>query len=94
MLRVTIRVELPEPLRRWCEGAAAVDLEGESVGELLRDLAARFPATRGTLLDEGSRLQPHLVVILNDRVLERGTEMGAPLRAGDRVRLFTAASGG
>ena len=89
-----VRLGIPRPLRPYCEGADSVELEGETVGALLRDLASRFPDVDLRLLDEDGRLQGHLVVIRNDEVLPREGVEAVRVEPGDALRLYTAASGG
>lgn len=65
------RVFLPPPLRRLAGGRAAVDLEGESVAELIEALEARFPGIRARLCD-GDRLRPGLNVAVNSEFSDLG----------------------
>ena len=87
-------LQIPEQLRAYCGGADFVELEGETVSELLAALAVRFPELGSRVLDASGALAPHLVLIQNDVVLRPGEVAEARLAAGDELRLFTAVSGG
>ena len=87
-------LHIPKQLRAYCGGADFVELEGETVYELLAALAVRFPELGSRVLDASGALAPHLVLIQNDVVLRPGDVAKARLAAGDGLRLFTAVSGG
>ena len=87
-------LHIPRPLRAYCDGRDAIELEGELISDLLSGLAAKFPELGARVLDTSGALVPHLVVIQNDVVLRTGELEGARVCAGDELRLFTAASGG
>ncbi len=89
-----MRLRLPEHLHSYCEGRSSVCVEGDTVAAILQDLAAKFPDTAIRVLDEESRLQSHLVVIHNDRVLGQDDLPRTRVSEGDDLQLFTAASGG
>ena len=91
---VTLRLGIPEPLQRYCSGESEVEVEGATLGALLRDLGTRFPCLADRALDSKGGLQPHLVVIRNDRVVAREGLLETVVDDSDDLRLFAAASGG
>ena len=71
-------------------GVAAVDVQAETLGQLLAALAMRFPAL-GECIDAG-RLQPSFVANLNgDRFV---SDPRTPLRQSDSVLILSADAGG
>ena len=94
MDRVQALLRIPEQLRRYCGEQTAIELAGEDVGALLRDLAGRYPELASRVLDEAARLRPHLVVIRNDQILPREGLAKTPVSGEDDLRIFTAVSGG
>ncbi len=89
-----IRVWIPESLRRYSDSEEWLHAEGGSVRDLLVDLVSGHPELGTRVLDSNQALHPHLVVIVNDEVLPREDCFDQPIRAGDEVRIFIAASGG
>ena len=89
-----MRLGVPEHLRPYCGGNAAVELDGDSVGAILEDLAVKFPEMSVRVLDDLGRLRSHLVMIRNDRILDRASLSQVSVSDEDDLRLFAAASGG
>ena len=94
MARASVSIRIPEPLRRYCGEQAAIELVGEKVGGLLRELALEYPELALRVLDEDARLRSHLVVIRNDQILPREGLERETVSSGDELRIFTAVSGG
>jgi len=87
-------LHIPEQLRAYCGGTDSIELEGETVTELLAGLAEQFPELGSRVLDSSGALVAHLVVIQNDVVLRPGDAAQARVSAGDELRLMSAVSGG
>lgn len=83
-------VRLRQPLKRLAGDRAEHALEGQTIGELLREIERAEPAVRGWILDERGALRRHINVFVNG---ERGAQ-DTPVRAGDRVDVLPAISGG
>ena len=85
-------VRIPPMLRDQVEGQREVTASGETVGQVLEDVIARYPSLRGNLFDEGG-LTPFLNVYVGGddvRTLEGlDTRVG-----GNSVILLPAMAGG
>jgi len=87
-------IKVPPVLRQHTGGEAEVAVEGGTVGEVLRALAERHPATREQLFSDDGDLNRFVNVYLNDedvRVLE-GLETSAS--ESDTVHILPAMAGG
>lgn len=84
------RVRVHGPLKRLAGDRSEHELDGATVGELLRELEREFPAMAGWALDERGHVRRHINVFVNG---EQGGE-GTAVRAGDRVEVLPAISGG
>ncbi len=84
------QVRLHGPLMRLAGNLSEHELEGATVGELLRALERRCPAVAGWILDERGLVRPHINVFVNGEQGEGGTSVGS----GDRVEVLPAISGG
>jgi sulfur-carrier protein len=87
-------VKIPPVLRSSVGGAKEVEASGGSVGEVLRALADRHPATESQLFSEDGDLNRYVNVYLNDedvRVLE-GLDTG--VSEGDTIVILPAMAGG
>jgi len=78
------------PLRKLAGGDAEHELEGSTVGDLLRALESRHPDVSGWILDERGLIRRHINVFVNG---ERGGD-ATEVRAGDRVEVLPAITGG
>jgi molybdopterin synthase sulfur carrier subunit len=83
-------VRVHGPLKQLAGGRSEHELEGATVGELLRELERGCPATAGWILDERGRVRPHINVFVNGEQGGEGTSVGSQ----DRVEVLPAISGG
>ena len=87
-------VKIPPVLRSSVGGAKEVEAEGGDVGEVLRSLASRHPATESQLFSEDGELNRYVNVYLNDedvRVLD-GLDTG--VGESDTLVILPAMAGG
>ncbi|MDP9331505.1 MAG: MoaD/ThiS family protein [Actinomycetota bacterium] len=86
MATVTLRA----PLRDRVDGQGRLDVEGATVGEVLRSLERSYPRIAGWILDDQGKIRRHVNVFVNG---ERAKE-GAPLAPSDVVQVLPSISGG
>jgi len=75
-------VVIPATLRDFCAGASKLEVPGETIGELLREIDRQCPGFYGRVVAEG-RLRPELAFAINGEVypmalhdrVEPGTEI-------------------
>jgi sulfur-carrier protein len=87
-------IKVPPVLRPQTNGESEVSVEGVTVGEVLRALAERYPATKDQLFSPEGELNRYVNVYLNDedvRVLD-GLETSAA--DSDTVVILPAMAGG
>jgi sulfur-carrier protein len=63
---VTATVRIPTPLRSATGGASTVDVEGGTVGEVLKNLDAAHPGIGQRLLDEQGEIRRFVNVFVED----------------------------
>lgn len=85
-----MRVLIPSPLRSYT-GAAWVQAQGATVGEVLADLDRRYPGIRFRMIDEQDRMRRHVRFFVNDR---QTFDLTHPLAEGDELLIVQALSGG
>jgi molybdopterin converting factor small subunit len=86
MAAVTLRA----PLKERADGQGQLDLPGDSLGEVLRELERRYPRLEGWVLDEHGSIRRHVNVFVDG---ERGRE-DTPVSADARVNVLHSISGG
>ena len=84
-------VRIPSPLRSYTAGAGTVAADGGTVAEVLASLERRFAGIRFRMIDEQSRIRPHMRLYVNTAEV---TALSQAVRAGDVVHVICALSGG
>ncbi|MBS1109570.1 MAG: thiamine S protein [Anaeromyxobacteraceae bacterium] len=85
-----MKVLIPSPLRSYT-GAAEVEAEGSTLGEVLADLDRRHPGLRFRIVDEQDRMRPHVRFFVDGVQV---FDLGRRLAAGESVQIVQALSGG
>jgi molybdopterin converting factor small subunit len=85
------RVLIPSQLQSYCQGATQVEVRGETVDAVLRDLDRLFPGIRFRVVDEQDRIRRHMRIFIGREVVR---DLCSPLNRGDEVLIFGALSGG
>lgn len=83
-------VRLRAPLSELAGGRRELELEGDTVAEVLRALEREHPDVRGWILDEQGNIREHINVFVNKEYGREETALGPD----DRVHVLPAISGG
>ena len=86
-----MKVRIPTPLRSYTDQEPVVEGVGTTVAEILADLDTRFPGVRFRLVDEQSRLRPHMKIFVNQDAIR---DLDTPVGPTDEVTIMQALSGG
>lgn len=89
-----VDVRLPTVLRSQAEGQSTVSVEGATIGDVLRDLVARYPGISGQLLNEDGTLHRFVNVYVNDDDVRYLSLLDTPVASGDEVSILPAVAGG
>jgi sulfur-carrier protein len=91
---MSIEVNVPTILRHCTGGRSSVAIEATTLAEALRNLCATYPQLRVHLYDEEERLRQHVVIFYNMESTRWLESLDVPLKAGDRLDILQAVSGG
>jgi len=89
-----VPVRIPTPLRSLTGGHAEVPAKGETVNDLIDDLARQFPGLKERLVDDRGAIRRFINVYVNEediRFLQGGE---TTLKDGDHVSIVPAIAGG
>ena len=89
-----VDVRLPTVLRSQAEGKSTVSVEGATIGDVLRDLVARYPGISGQVLNEDGTLHRFVNVYVNDDDVRYLSLLDTPVASGDEVSILPAVAGG
>ncbi len=86
-----MRVLIPPPLRSYTGGRAREELEGATLGDVLKALDRRYPGLRFRIIDEQDRVRTHIRVFVSGEIVD---SLAHPLSPEDEVQIVCALSGG
>ena len=89
-----VTVKLPTILRPKVGGQPTVEGTGQTVGELLADLEARYPGLTETIVTDDGGLHRFVNLYVNQEDVRYTGALSAPVRDGDTVAILPAVAGG
>ena len=87
-------VKIPPVLRPTVSGMSEVEVDGSSVGEILRGLADRFPDTGDQLFSEEGELNRYVNVYVNDEDVRVQNGLETDVGQTDTIVILPAMAGG
>jgi sulfur-carrier protein len=90
----TINVRIPTIMRPHTGGEAKVQLSGETVGDIISQLAVKFPGIAGQIVTEDGQLHRFVNVYVNDDDVRYIGKLEAPVNEGDEISILPAVAGG
>jgi molybdopterin converting factor small subunit len=87
-------VWIPQVLRANVGGAKSVEVDGSTVGDVVRGLVAAHPALGGQLLTPGGDLNRFVNVYVDGQDVRYLQGLDTPVASGGDVRILPAMAGG
>jgi molybdopterin synthase sulfur carrier subunit len=87
-------VKIPPVLRGSVGGAKEVEADGADVGEVLRAVAEKHPATESQLFSEDGELNRYVNVYLNDEDVRVLSGLDTAVAPDDTIVILPAMAGG
>ncbi|MGA2520061.1 MAG: ubiquitin-like small modifier protein 1 [Acidimicrobiales bacterium] len=91
---MSVPVRIPAQLRTLTGGESRVDVEGATVGEVLKALDATYPGFGDRLFDEGGALRRFVNVFLDDEDVRFLQGLDTPVAAHQALSIVPAVAGG
>jgi [CysO sulfur-carrier protein]-thiocarboxylate-dependent cysteine synthase len=88
------RVRIPPTLRAEVGGAREVEANGQTLRDVLGDLAGRFPELGSQVLEDGSEIAPFVNVYVDNEDARTLQGLDTPVGEGSTVILLPAMAGG
>ncbi|MBM4387554.1 MAG: MoaD family protein [Deltaproteobacteria bacterium] len=89
-----IRVRLAAPLRAVQNQPEAVELDGNTVKEVLSNLTANTTGIREKLFDDNGKLRRFINIYLNNEDIRFMNGLDTPVKPGDEISIVPAVAGG
>jgi sulfur-carrier protein len=90
---MSIRIQIPTPMRQHTEGKATVEVGGTTVQTALADLAQKYPGITQRLFDNG-QVRRFVNVYLNDEDIRYLDNLNTAVKDGDELSIIPAVAGG
>jgi MoaD family protein len=90
---MSIRIQIPTPMRQHTEGKPVVEASGATVKAVLDDLARRYPAITDRLFEKG-QVRRFVNVYLNDEDIRYLESLSTAVKDGDELSIIPAVAGG
>ena len=90
---MTVTLQLPTVLAKLAD-SRDIEAQGQTVGEVVADVAARYPALAPRLRDDGGNPYPFVTFYLNDEDIRLRGGFAAPVQDGDELTIVPAIAGG
>ncbi len=91
---MAVEVRLPTVLRSQAGGAAAVSVEGATIGEVLAKLVAEYPGMSGQVLTDEGTLHKFVNIYVDDDDVRYLQGLDTPVPDGAEVSILPAVAGG
>ena len=91
---MSVTVRIPTQLRTLTGGAGEVEIEGASVGEVLKALDVAHPGFADRLFDEAGSLRRFVNVFLADEDVRFLDGLATPVADGETLSIVPAVAGG
>jgi sulfur-carrier protein len=91
---MSIRVQIPSPLRPLTGGAQEVQIEAGSVAALIDGLESAHKGLREKLVDADGNLRSYVRIFVNDEDVRFLDDKQTKLVPGDQVSIVPAIAGG
>ncbi len=89
-----IRVEILAALRRFTHDKAELEIEGDTVGRVLRAIGEEYPGLRDQIFDSSGAVRDFMNVFLNEQNIRDLEGLETKTSAGDNVIVVPAVAGG
>ena len=87
-------LRIPTVLRPAMGGATTLQVEGDTIGDVLGQLGKEYPAVKTQLLNDDGSLHRFLNVYINDDDVRYLGGLDAPVKSDDEITLLPAVAGG
>ena len=87
-------IQIPSPFRPYTNDLKQVEIQGETIGVVLKQLAQEFPNLQKYLFDGQGSLQPYVNLFLNEDDVRTLQGQDTPVGEDDRLRIVPSMAGG
>ena len=87
-------IKIPTPLRPYAGGKSKIQVQGDTVAEILDQLVEDYPDIRQHIMNGNGELRPFVNLFLNGENVKDLQGAETPVRKDDRLMLIPSIAGG
>ena len=91
---MSVMVRIPTPLRRMTNGQARVEIDTNTLGDMVEQLDSSYPGFKARLVDENGDLRYFVNIYLNGEDVRFLQGLDTATKSGDEVSIVPAVAGG
>jgi molybdopterin synthase sulfur carrier subunit len=91
---MTHRIILPTPLRRFAGNAESLEVEAETIGEIIEKIETQHPGFRDRICETNGELRRFINIYLNGEDVRFLDKLATRIPAGAEVSIIPAIAGG
>jgi molybdopterin converting factor small subunit len=91
---MAVTFSLPTILARLADGQVSIEATGDTLGDVVAEIAGRYPRLAPRLRDETGGPYPFVTYYLNDEDIRFRSGFATPVRSGDEITVVAAIAGG
>ncbi len=91
---MAVTFSLPTVLAKLADGHSNIEATGSTLGDVVADIAGRYPRLAPRLRDEQGGPYPFVTFYLNDEDIRFRSGFSTPVREGDEITVVAAIAGG
>ena len=91
---MSVTVYIPTPFRRLAGNQTHVQVDGDTVGEVLDGLGAKYPGLRNMVYNEADEIPGHVNIYVNNTEVHTLQGKATPVKNGDEMAVIPAIAGG
>lgn len=87
-------IKIPSPLRSYTNGLGKLELQGNTVSEVLSSLVQAYPQIRGHIYDDANNLRPFVNIYLGEENIREMDGLDTRLQPDDTLLIIPSIAGG
>jgi len=91
---MSVPVRIPTPLRKLTDNQEVVEVEGQTIREIIENLEKEYPGLKERICDEKNNIRRFVNVFVNDEDVRFLQDAATSLKPGDEVSIVPAIAGG
>jgi molybdopterin converting factor small subunit len=91
---MAVTFSLPTVLAKLADGHSNIEATGSTLGDVVADIAGRYPRLAPRLRDEQGGPYPFVTFYLNDEDIRFRSGFSTPVTEGDEITVVAAIAGG